>query len=107
MSAHTKAIMAVLPAGLAKGHRGNPAASLQVECLYGSPVLLSGLSALVLSKAEINILTHHYKVSLERLQRLHKATPDVVVYFLGGSLLLPALLHIRQLTLLGMIGRLG
>ena len=107
MTAHTGAVMAVLPAGLAKGHHGNPAAALRVELLYGSPKLLSGLASLVLSKAEISILHHHYKLSLERLQRLHMATPEPVVYFLGGSLPLSALLHIDQLSLLGMISRLG
>ena len=107
ISAHNSALQSVLPAGLAKGHRGNPAASLRIELLYGSPRLLSGLSSLVLSKAEKDILHHHYKVSLERLQRLHKATPEPVVNFLGGSLPLTALLDLRQLSLLGMISRLG
>ena len=107
MSAHSKALYSVLPFGLAKGHRGNPAACLRVELLYGSLVLLSGLPSLVLSKSEIAILQHHYKLNLERIQKLNKATPESVVYFLGGSLPLPALLHIRQLSLLGMIGRLG
>ena len=107
MTAHTRALIAVLPAGMARNHRGNPAASLRIEMLYGCPVLLSGLAALVLSKSEVDILQHHYKLNLERLQRLHKSTPESVVYFLGGSLPLPALLHIRQLSLLGMIARLG
>ena len=43
--------MAVLPAGLAKGDRGNPAANLRVQLLYGAPVLLSGLASLVLSRS--------------------------------------------------------
>ena len=107
MSAHTRALRAVLPAGLAKGHHGNPAASLRVELLYGSSVLLSGMAALVLSKCEVEILHHHYKLKLEQLQRLHKATPEPVVFFLGGSLPLPALLDLRQLSLLGMIAHLG
>ena len=79
---------------------------LRIELLYGSPRLLSGLASLVLSKAEKDILHHHYKLSLEQLQRLHKATPEPVVCFLGGSLPLTALLDLRQLSLLGMIGRL-
>ena len=33
---------AVLHAGLAKGHRGNPAASLKIETVFAIPVLLSG-----------------------------------------------------------------
>ena len=107
MSAHTNAMRAVLPAGLARGHRGNPAAALRVEQRYGAPVLLSGLAALVHTKAELDILQHHYKLKLESLQHLHKATPQPVVYFLGGSLPLPALLHIRQLSLLSMIAQLG
>ena len=77
------------------------------ELLYGPPVLLNGLAALVLKKLEVLILQHHYKLSLERLQRLHKASPDSVVHFLGGSLHLQGLLHIRQLSLLEMISRLG
>ena len=107
MSAHSKALHSVMPVGLAKGHSSNPAACLRVELLYGSPVLLSGLPSLVLSKSEIAILQHHYKLTLERIQKLNKATPESVVYCLGGSLPLPALLHIRQLSILGMIGRLG
>ena len=63
LSSHSKAVHAVLPAGLARGHYGNPAAALRVEKLYGVPVLLSGLAALVLSKAEENSLNHHFKVS--------------------------------------------
>ena len=106
-SAHTKAVHAVLPAGLARGHLGNPAAALRVEKLYGVPVLLSGLGALVLSKTEEDSLDQHFKVSLESFQRLYKATPAPVVHFLAGSLPASELLHIRQLSLLGMIARLG
>jgi hypothetical protein len=69
--------------------------------------LLSGLGALVLSKTEQNTLDHHYKVSLEQFQRLYKATPAPVVYFMAGSLPASALLHLRQFSILGMISRLG
>ena len=107
MTAHTRALRGVLPFGMARGHSGNPAAALRVERMYGTGVLLSGLAALVLTNAEIAILHHHYKLSVERLQRLHQATPEPVVCFLGGSLPLTALLHLHQLSLLGMIARLG
>ena len=73
----------------------------------GLPVLLSGLSALVLKNSELESLDHHYKVSLERFQRLYRATPAPVVYFLAGSLPASALLHLRQLSLLSRITRLG
>ena len=73
-----------------------PAAALRGQLIYGS-------FALVLSKAALH---HHYKVRLERLQKLHQATPEPVVYFLGGSLPLTALLHLCQLSP-GTIARLG
>ena len=106
-AAHTKALYSVLPAGLARGHHGNPAAALRVERLYGSPVLLSGLAALVLSQTEQSSLDLHFKIRLESLQRLYKATPAPVVHYLAGSLPASAILHLRQFSLLGMIARLG
>ena len=105
-SSHNKSLHAVLPVGLARGHRGNPAAALRVEKLYGIPVLLSGTASLVLKQLEIDILNSHLKAKLENLQKLHKKTPDPVVYFLAGSLPASALLHLRQLSLFSMITRL-
>ena len=61
ISAHKKALGAVLHAGVARGHRGNPAASLQVVKMYGAPVLLSGLATLVPTKAEETIIEQHFK----------------------------------------------
>ena len=106
ISAHNKALSSVLPAGLALHHHANPAAGLHVEQLHALPVLLSGLSALVLSKYEINLISSHYKNTLLRLMKLHERTPDCVVFFLAGSLPGSALLHLRQLSLFGMICRL-
>ena len=97
---------AILPFGLALGHSGNPAASLQLERIYGLPVLLSGLPALLLSISETAALHHYYKVNTERLQRLHSSTPECVVMFLGGSLPATGILHLRMLGMLGMIARL-
>ena len=107
VSAHTRALHAVLPAGLARRHHGNPAAGLRVHQLYGIPVLLSGLAALVLNNQELEVLDHHHKITLERLLRLYPKTPAPVVYFFAGSLPARALLHSRQLSLLGMVARLG
>ena len=107
MSAHNRALFAVLPAGIARQHNANVAAALRVEKLYGLPVLLSGLAALVFSPKEQETINHHYKVKLERLQKLYPCTPAPVVYFLAGTLPASGVLHLRQLSLLGMIGRLG
>ena len=70
ISAQNRAIMALLPTGMARSHRGNPAASLRIERLFGFSVLLSGLSSQTLEEAELGIIHHQHKINLERLQRL-------------------------------------
>ena len=86
LSAHRRAVYAVLSAGLAKGHRANPAASLRLEIVFGVSVLLSGLASLVLTNKEENLLAGQFKVHIQRLLRLHQATPDLVVFLLAGCL---------------------
>ena len=100
---HKKSLGAVLSAGLARGHRGSPAAALRVHQLHCTPVLFSGLASLCLNKAEINVIDKHYQYTMQNLQRLHKKTPRSIVYFLAGSLPGEAILHMRQLSLLSMI----
>ena len=91
---------------MARGHRGNPAAGLHVDRIYGFPVMLSGLGPLALSKSDLNVINQHHKEIISNLQRLLPCTPRSVIYFLGGSLPGEALLHIRQLSIFGMICRL-
>ena len=105
ISSHKKSLGAVLSAGLARSHRGNPAASLRIEKLYSFPVLMSGVAPLLLLQSEEDALSQHYKETLQGLQKLYQLTPRPVVYFLAGSLPLPALLHIRQLGLFVMIAK--
>ena len=81
--------------------------SVKVERLYAQPVLFSGLGSLVLSPKEINLIEKHYCETLRQLLRLHKNSPRCVVYFLAGSLPGIALLHLRQISLFGMISRLN
>ena len=107
ISAHKKALGAVLHSGMARGHRGNPAASLRVVQLYGAPVLLSGIAALVLSKPDETIIDHHYKDIIMNIQKLLPGTPRAVIFFLAGTLPGTALLHLRQLSIFGMICRLS
>ena len=105
ISAHKKAVGAVLQNGLAQSHRANHAARLKVEQIYGTPVLLSGLSSLVLTKHETTLVTFHHRETLRRLLRLFPKTPQSVIYFLSGSLPGEGLLHLQQLALFGMITR--
>ena len=82
-SAHNRALGAVLHTGMARGHRCNPAASLHADCVFGVPVLLSGLASLVLLKSEVAMITQHHKEVIWNLQRFLSKTPRVVVHFLA------------------------
>ena len=75
ISAHKRAVGAVVQNGLALSHRANHAARLKVEQIYGTPVLLSGLSSLVLTKHETTLVTFHHRETLRRLLRLCPKTP--------------------------------
>ena len=86
LSAHKRAVFSVLSAGLGRGQSGNPAASLRVERLYGIPVMLSGLATMVLSKTELAMIDTHFKIHIERLLKLHRATPECVFWFQAGVL---------------------
>ena len=103
IATHKSALHALMPAGIARKHRGNPAASLMLSKLYGTPVLLSGVASLVLSQAEINILDGHYLKTLQMLLRLHDKTPRSIVYYLAGSLPAAAYIHQRQMSLFAMV----
>ena len=103
LAAHRRKLFSILPSGMARHHGANPAASLRAEQIYALPVLLSGLSSLVMTKSEIEIASSHYKKTLTRLMKLHDRTPQSVIFFLAGSLPFLALLHLRQLSLFNMI----
>ena len=106
IAAHKKSLAAVTSAGLARGHKSNPAAALRVHQLYAVPVLFSGMASLVLSKREKDVLEKHYKDTIQNIQKLHAATPRSIVYLLAGTLPSEAVLHQRQLGLFSMICRL-
>ena len=106
ITAHRKALASVLHTGMGRGHRGNPAVSIHIENLYGVPVLLSGIGPLVLSKTDVNFVDQHHCETLRKLLRLHQNTPRTVTCFLAGSLPGSALVHLRQLSIFGMITRL-
>ena len=106
ISSHKAALGAVLANGLAKHHRANQAARLKVDQIYGTPVLLSGLGSLLLKKSEQAMISNHHCKTLAKLIGLLPSTPHPVIYFLAGSLPGEALIHLRQLSLLGMVSRL-
>ena len=106
IASHRKALGATLSSGLAYKSRVNPIIGIRLAKLYGSPVLLSGLSSLVICDSEIAIIDQHYKDTYQNLQKLLQKTPRSVVFFLGGILPARALIHLRMLSLFGMVARL-
>ena len=62
-------------------------------------------ASLVLTRAEVDVIDHHVKITVENLLRLHPGTPRAVIAFLSGILPGMAQLHIRQLSLFSMITR--
>ena len=107
VSAYKKQLFSLLPAGLALHHHAHPVSCLRVERLYALPVLLSGLGALVLSNVEDKMIYNCHKNTLSRLMKLHEKTPACAVFFLAGSLPSTAFLHLRQLSLFGMVSNLS
>ena len=104
--AHKNALGAVLHTGMARAHRGNPAASLRIQQMYANSVLFSGLGSLVLNDQEVAMITQHHKKTISNLQRLIPLTPRAVIFFLAGTLPGEAFLHLRQLSIFGMLCRL-
>ena len=64
------------------------------------------MASLVLSSKEEEMLDQHYKVYIQRLLRLHQATPAPVVFLLAGCLPLRAQLHLKIFSLFGQLCRL-
>ena len=89
IGSHMKKLFMMLPTGLARNRRLNPAASLRIESVYASPVLFSGMAALNLKKQETEMLHLHLKKVLQYLQRLHDNTPECFINFMAGSPGLP------------------
>ena len=106
ISAHKRSLFSLMSVGLARGHTGSVAANLRVENCYAEPVLFSGVASLYLKKKELKTLGDHHKITLLRIQKLHKRTPRAAVFYLAGRLPGEALLHLRQLSLFSMICRL-
>ena len=83
--AYRKALYVILPVGLARRHRVNPVVGIQAHQVYGTPVLLSGITTLVLSTAEIRLLDQHVKNTVMNLQKLLDKTPRCSLFSLWSS----------------------
>ena len=106
LTSFKKALGAISSCGLARGSRANPVASLRVLSLYGTPVLMKGLGSLFLSRKDISLVDQQFKKTLQNILKLSVSSPACLVYFVAGSLPGTAILHLRQLSLFGMICRL-
>ena len=106
ISSHSRALFSVLPSGLSKNHNANPSASLKIHHLYALPVLMSGMASVILLQSEIDIISRHFRKTLRLLMKLPEKSPDIVLYYLAGTLPFEGHLHIKQLGLFSMISRL-
>ena len=106
IAAFKRALGSVISCGLARGSRSNPAASLRILSTFGTPVLMSGLGSLVLSSKEAAAIDQQFKKTLQNIMKLSSRSPAALVYFTAGSLPGAAIIHLRQLSLFGMICRL-
>ena len=75
-------------------------AHIHAENCFCTPILLSGLSSLVINNTNMNYLETYFKGSLKKILCLPVDTPDPFVYLISGSLQISALIHLRQLSLL-------
>ena len=103
ISSFKKALGFVLFCGLARGSRKNPAVAVRIVNVYATPVLMSGLASLVLSKKEVSSLDQQYKRTLQNILKLSISSPRSLVHFVAGSLPATAILHLRQISLFSMI----
>ena len=106
ISSFKNALGSIVSNGLARGRRANPAAVLRILSTYGTPVLMSGLGSLFLSDKEVSCVDQQYKRTLQNIVKLAVRSPPSLVHFIAGSLPATAILHLRQMTLFGMICRL-
>ena len=79
---------------------------LRAERIFRSPVLFSGLAALILNKTGVDIIAQHVKKTTQDLLKLHQKTTEPSIFLVSGTLPGEATLHLKQLTLFGMICRL-
>jgi hypothetical protein len=64
------------------------------------------LGSLVLSEREVNIVNQQFKRTLLGLLKIPVNTSPSIVYYISGTLPASALIHLRRLSLFGMITRL-
>ena len=74
---------------------------------FCTPILLSGLSSLIINTTNMTYLETYFKGSIKKILRLSVDTPDPFVYLISGSLPLSAHIHLRQLSLIIQLNQLG
>ena len=106
IASHKRSLWSILQSGMSRRHRANPLSSLQAERTFCSPVLFSGVAALILSRTEKDSLISYVKTTTQNLLKLHPKTLEPFVFLISGTLPGEAVLHLRQLSLFLMICRL-
>ena len=105
ISSSRKAVYSLAGAGLYGLNGTGPKVSLRMVRLYIIPILIYGLEALVIKKAEMEVLEKYYRSLIRQLQHLPENTAKPAIYLLSGCTPIEGQVHIRMLTFLGSIAR--
>ena len=65
------------------------------------------MSLLVIDKPNMSIMDTYFKGYLKYSLQIPKDAPDPLVYLVSGTLPIPALIHLRQFSLVLQLKRLG
>ena len=70
ISSFKRALGGLISASLARGHRTNPAVSVNILRTYGNPVIMSGIGSLVLTAKEMSCIELQFKKTGQNILKL-------------------------------------
>jgi hypothetical protein len=102
-----RTIYGLMGTGLHGTNGLDPKTSIRIYQSYALPKLLYGLGVIKLNKTQLRMIEDFHRATLRALQSLPERTATQAVYLLSGVLPIEGLIHIRKLSLIGAIARLG
>jgi hypothetical protein len=102
-----RTIYGLMGTGLHGTNGLDPRTTIRIYQAYALPKLLYGLDIIILNKTQLKKLEDFHRATLRSLQSLPDRTATQAVYLLSGILPLQALIHMKKLSLIGAIARLG
>jgi exonuclease III len=100
-----RTVYALIPSGMYGQDGLSPVIMRKLLSAYVIPRMMHGLETLILTQGDVDKLERGYKNILRNLMSLRKNIASSAVYLMMGQLPIEAELHLRILTLYGMISR--